>query len=77
MDSHWSKVSFNLKKLLLNHKHYLFFSAYCGGLQVAALRSCIEMAQIMNDKDLVKEYDEWLQVAKKSYSEKLWNGQLI
>ncbi|CAF4096168.1 unnamed protein product, partial [Rotaria magnacalcarata] len=50
-------------------------SAYCGGLQIAALRSCIEMAQIMNDKDLVNEYDEWLQLAKNSYSEKLWNGQ--
>lgn len=53
----------------------LFSSAYCGGLHIAALRACVEMARIMNDEKLVDEYDVWLKLAKKSYSEKLWNGK--
>ena len=52
------------------------FSAYCGGLHIAALRACVEMARIMGDTDAFDEYDVWLKLAKKSYSEKLWNGQL-
>ncbi len=51
-----------------------FLSAYCGGLHIAALRACVEMARIMNDTQAVDEYEVWLQLAKKSYSEKLWNG---
>jgi uncharacterized protein (DUF608 family) len=51
------------------------FSAYCGGLHIAALRACVEMARIMNDTQAVDEYQVWLNLAKKSYSEKLWNGE--
>ncbi|CAF0772366.1 unnamed protein product, partial [Didymodactylos carnosus] len=50
-------------------------SAYCGGLHVASLRACIEMARVMNDLQAVEEYDMWLEKAKKSLNEKLWNGQ--
>lgn len=50
-------------------------SAYCGGLHIAALRACLEMARIMNDENLINEYEVWLNLAKKSYDEKLWNGQ--
>ncbi|CAF3473761.1 unnamed protein product [Rotaria sp. Silwood1] len=50
-------------------------SAYCGGLHIAALRASLEMARLMDDTSLVDEYEVWLQLAKKSYSEKLWNGQ--
>ncbi|CAF1547381.1 unnamed protein product, partial [Adineta ricciae] len=50
-------------------------SAYCGGLHIAALRACIEMARIMNDTSAAEEYEVWLNLAKKSYSEKLWNGE--
>jgi non-lysosomal glucosylceramidase len=50
-------------------------SAYCGGLHIAALRACLEMARLMNDEASVNEYDAWLQLAKKSYGEKLWNGK--
>ena len=53
----------------------LFFSAYCGGLHVAALRACVEMARILGETQAADEYDVWLQLARKSYSEKLWNGQ--
>ncbi|CAF0909888.1 unnamed protein product [Adineta ricciae] len=50
-------------------------SAYCGGLHVAALRACVEMARIMGDTNAINEYEAWLSLAKKSYSEKLWNGK--
>lgn len=43
-------------------------------MHIAALRACLEMARIMNDEDLVNEYEVWLNQAKKSYDEKLWNG---
>ncbi|CAF0984068.1 unnamed protein product [Adineta steineri] len=50
-------------------------SAYCGGLHIAALRACVEMARILNDENALNEYEPWLELAKKSYSEKLWNGK--
>lgn len=50
-------------------------SAYCGGLHIAALRACIEMGRILNEREAVEEYEVWLLLAKKSYSEKLWNGE--
>jgi len=55
--------------------YYLIFSAYCGGLHIAALRACIEMARIVNDTNAIEEYELWIEKAKKSYSEKLWNGK--
>ena len=50
-------------------------SAYCGGLHVAALRVSLEMARLMGDTAAIAEYDNWLTLAKKSYSDKLWNGK--
>jgi uncharacterized protein (DUF608 family) len=35
----------------------------------------VEMARIMNDTAAADEYEVWLNLAKKSYSEKLWNGE--
>lgn len=64
-------VSISLPIRMTLHCH---FSAYCGGLHVASLRACIEMARIIGDQDAEREYDQWLVKAKKSYSEKLWNG---
>ena len=51
------------------------FSAYCGGLHVAALRACLEMARIVKDTSAIEEYENWLPVARKAYSDKLWNGK--
>jgi uncharacterized protein (DUF608 family) len=65
--------NFTLDRIIIAHN--LIFSAYCGGLHVAALRACVEMARIMNDSDAIEEYETWLTLAKKSYSEKLWNGK--
>ena len=33
------------------------------------------MARLMNDAAAIAEYDNWLTLAKKSYSDKLWNGK--
>jgi hypothetical protein len=65
---------FNNIIILNNHLIFFFFSAYCGGLNIAALRACVQLAIIMNDTKAADEYGVWLQLAKKSYSEKLWNG---
>jgi uncharacterized protein (DUF608 family) len=72
MDSSWRKVSVHLD--FNSFSLFLIFSAYCGGLHIASLRACIVMARIMDDNDSAEEYDVWLQLAKKSYSDKLWNG---
>jgi uncharacterized protein (DUF608 family) len=32
------------------------------------------MSKIMNDQNAADEYEVWLNLAKKSYTEKLWNG---
>lgn len=42
---------------------------------MAALRACLEMARIVNDTNAIEEYETWLSIAKKAYSEKLWNGK--
>ncbi len=57
------------------YAYKLISSAYCGGLHIAALRACVEMARILNDDNAIEEYEAWLILAKKSYSEKLWNGK--
>jgi non-lysosomal glucosylceramidase len=59
----------------LIYAYKLISSAYCGGLHIAALRACVEMARILNDDNAIEEYEAWLILAKKSYSEKLWNGK--
>ena len=51
------------------------FSAYCGGLWLAAVRFLIEMAQILDQEDKVAEYKEILEKGKQSYEKKLWNGK--
>jgi non-lysosomal glucosylceramidase len=72
MDSIWCKVNLIFIYLFI---YYWIFSAYCGGLHIAALRVCVEMARILNDKNALEEYEAWLILAKKSYSDKLWNGK--
>jgi non-lysosomal glucosylceramidase len=32
------------------------------------------MARLMDDRNALDEYEPWLALAKKSYSDKLWNG---
>lgn len=48
-------------------------SAYCGGLWLAALHCMCEMANIIDQSDDSKKYNEILEKGKKSFEEKLWN----
>jgi len=50
-------------------------SAYSGGLWLACLTAAIAIAEKMEDTECVKEYSELLERGKKSYEEKLWNGE--
>lgn len=54
----------------------LFFSAYCGGLWVAALYSTVQIANILNQRDISDKYSIVLNKAKDSFNTILWNGNL-
>jgi len=49
-------------------------SAYCGGLWLAAVRATEEMAKALGEKNTESEYHELFLKARKSYIDKLWNG---
>ncbi|NJS09310.1 MAG: bile acid beta-glucosidase [Microcoleus sp. CSU_2_2] len=62
-------------------------SAYCGGLWLAALESAIAIGEILENWELSNQcltlnpqskialYHSWLEQARPTYQEKLWNGQ--
>ena len=59
-------------------------SAYCGGLWLAALESAIAIGEILEDRTpqiipnpqaKIALYHSWLEQARPTYQEKLWNGQ--
>ena len=59
-------------------------SAYCGGLWLAALESAIAIGEILEDRapeiipnpqSKIALYHSWLEQARPTYQEKLWNGQ--
>ncbi|MCS7286348.1 MAG: non-lysosomal glucosylceramidase [Anaerolineae bacterium] len=50
-------------------------SAYSGSLLLAALEAAIEMGRIVGDEERVGFYSQWLELAKRSFEEKLWNGR--
>lgn len=49
-------------------------SAYCGGLWLAALRTTIEMAVILDDPGTKDKFAAVLAKAKPVFNKKLWNG---
>ena len=51
------------------------FSAYCGGLWLAALRSMIEAAKILGHRDDKMKYSDILDQAVQAYNKLLWNGE--
>jgi non-lysosomal glucosylceramidase len=55
--------------------HMKGLSAYCGGLWLAALEAMIEIGKILDETSRTEEYLHWLAVGKKSFHEKLWNGE--
>lgn len=50
-------------------------SSYCGSLFLASLHVMSTMASILGLDDDAKKYSEILEKGKKSFEEKLWNGQ--
>ncbi len=46
-----------------------------GSLYLGALKSCSEMASVMNEKGKADEYRALYQKGKKYYEEELWNGE--
>uniref|UniRef100_A0AC34RD61 Glucosylceramidase n=1 Tax=Panagrolaimus sp. JU765 TaxID=591449 RepID=A0AC34RD61_9BILA len=50
-------------------------SSYCGSLWLASLRVAVEMAKDVGDDEHFKKYMEILEMAKKVFDEKLWNGR--
>ncbi len=50
-------------------------SAYCSGLHVATLKCVVEMAKVMDEKELVTRYNKAYERAKLAYDQKLWNGK--
>lgn len=55
---------------------FLFCSAYCGGLWLAALYCMHKMAVHFADTDAIDKYAALLERGKSSFEEKLWNGKL-
>ena len=49
-------------------------SAYCGGLWIAALSACAEIAKLL-EPELASKYSEMWDKAKLAYHEKLWSGE--
>ena len=54
---------------------FLCFSAYCSGMWLAALRMQVEMADILGLAEDKEHFSAILDRGKKSFEEKLWNGQ--
>ena len=53
----------------------MYFSAYCGGLWLCALRMFVESAKVLGHEEDVQLYTEKLNKAKEAYEVKLWNGK--
>jgi len=51
-----------------------FYSAYCGGLWIAALYCTVQMANVLQQDDFSQKYLAILNKAKESYDALLWNG---
>lgn len=51
-----------------------FFSAYCGGLWLAACAAMTVMAELLYKYDDKKLFENMLNRGKKSFEQKLWNG---
>ena len=61
---------------MLEHqdKIHAFFSAYCGGLWLAALRCLAEAASVIGEEEERKRFCDILERAKEAYNNRLWNG---
>ena len=53
----------------------VFYSAYCGGLWIAALRCMVEGARVLDVKEDEDRYNELLTRATEAYQKHLWNDE--
>lgn len=61
--------------LTLTVQWCMFFSAYCAGMWLAALRMQVEMADVLGMCEDKERFSAILDRGKKSFEEKLWNGE--
>ncbi len=50
-------------------------SAYCSGLWIAGLEAAVAMAGLEGDLPAAEKFKAWLELARDSFEEKLWNGR--
>lgn len=69
----------NLKKqyFILLYSYFCYFSAYCGGLWLAALYCTVQIANILKQDDISEKYLIILNKAKESFNALLWNGNIF
>lgn len=53
------------------------FSAYCGGLWLAALYCTVQISNILKQDDISEKYSTILNKAKESFNAALWNGNFF
>jgi len=53
------------------------FSAYCGGLWLAALYCTVQISNILKQENISEKYSTLLNKAKESFNTALWNGNLV
>ena len=51
------------------------YSAYCGGMWLAAVRMFIEMATLLGNQEDAQQFNLILIKGKNSFEKKLWNGK--
>ncbi len=52
-----------------------YFSAYCGGMWLGALKAYVEMSKLLGEADEAQEFGDILDKAKQNFEKKLWNGK--
>jgi len=58
--------------------YYIYvFSAYCGGLWLAALYCTVQISNVLKQDDISEKYSTILNKAKQSFNAALWNGNLV
>lgn len=78
VDDEWNEVLPIMRKCKNNNLLiWIYFSAYCGSLWLAAL-SCIScMAEELGKEESLRFFEDVLMRAKEAFVKKLWNGRWV
>lgn len=74
MDNDWFEVN-SYTNLYNNCCLNSNYSAYCGGLWLAALFAMTKIAKILQKNDDVEKFQKLLDKGKVAFEQKLWNGK--